>query len=203
MSLFEVTAKFRNIATHSESYKCHFQRSKFWLSVRPGQPKSCRTTKNIDAIVRRVTKIGSQKSLLYIIPCTVNIKLGRTNRNCNSVVRGTTVSFFLIRILVISSFTVYSSATESSKSGFTLTLFIVHIQVIEELFCTLSNKTSLHFFFNKSKILKNHKIGDNVLRSSACANFDTIKYYRQHCDLRFSEMLQNSGGFVSLFFRLR
>ena len=32
-----------------------YQHPKFWLSVRPRQPKSCRTTKNTDAVVRRTT----------------------------------------------------------------------------------------------------------------------------------------------------
>ena len=73
------------------------QRSKFWLSVRPRQPKkspdnqkywcSCSTDNHYS-----VAKI---KLYMYIltVPSTDNQKRGWTTRNCNLVVRGSTIYF--------------------------------------------------------------------------------------------------------------
>ena len=75
------------------------QHSKIRLSVRPGQPKSRRTTKNTDVVVRRTTiNFHAPAVKLYPICLVPSI---RTTRNCNLVVRGTTIYFSLIRTLVM------------------------------------------------------------------------------------------------------
>ncbi len=73
--------------------------------------KRCRITKNTDAVVQRKTinfDVQLWKStsaiIIYLVPCTDTQKLGRTTRNCNLVVRGTTTYFSLIRTLVTAIF---------------------------------------------------------------------------------------------------
>ena len=80
------------------------QRSKFWLSVRPGQPKNspgnqkyrcgCPTDNHKFSCLSSETRpyVACSKS-------TDNQNLIRTTRNCNLIVRGTTIYFFLIRTL--------------------------------------------------------------------------------------------------------
>ncbi len=68
--------------------------------------KSCRTTKNTDAVVRRTTinfealAVNSTTAIIvYLVPCTGNQNFRRTTRNGNLVIRGTTIYFSLIRTL--------------------------------------------------------------------------------------------------------
>ena len=73
-----------------------------WLSMRPGQPKKspdnhkywcCCTTNNHKSV--------AENHLCTCIPSTDNQKRGQTTKNCNLVVRGTTIFFSLILTLVI------------------------------------------------------------------------------------------------------
>ena len=79
------------------------QRSKFWLSVRLDNQKSHRTTKNIDTVFWRTTmNLWPKCSFKRVyIPSTDNQKLGRSTRNCNLVVHGTTIYFSFIRTLLL------------------------------------------------------------------------------------------------------
>ena len=83
------------------------QRSKFWLSVRPEQPKKsldnqkywcgCPTDNNKYS-GPQLWK-STPATIVYLVQSTDNQKLGRTTKNCNLVVRGTTIYFSLIRTL--------------------------------------------------------------------------------------------------------
>ncbi len=82
------------------------QRSKIWLSVRPGQPKkSPDNQKYWCGCPADNHKFSCPRcETLPHLPCSKyrdNQKLGRTTRNCTLVVRGTTIYFSLIRTLVI------------------------------------------------------------------------------------------------------
>ncbi len=77
------------------------QRSKCWLSVRPGQPKMSPDNQKYWCGCPTDNRLPAEKlNLIYLVPSTDNQKLGRTTRYCNLVVRGTTIYFFLIRTLI-------------------------------------------------------------------------------------------------------
>ncbi len=106
------------------------QSSKFWLSVRLGQPKkspdnqqywcSCPTDNH-----KFWRPSSTAVIIVYLVPCTDNQKLGRTTRNCNPVVRGTIIYFFIRTLPYAVAF------CSSSEDPSFLKFFIFHQKIVK------------------------------------------------------------------------